>query len=157
SVASALWINDGSGSFQDHAYAANVALSSDGAPEAGMGVAFGDIDHDGTFDFAKTNFSGEPTELYFGASIGFDDRTHRMGLGREALSLLSWSVPLADFDADGSLELFTCNGHVYPQADAPGTGTKYGQPATLWRLPAGGRVLRIEADSASSILAPALG
>ncbi|HUR27856.1 MAG TPA: FG-GAP-like repeat-containing protein, partial [Planctomycetota bacterium] len=135
SVANVLWINDGAGHFVDRAYVANVALSIDGAPEAGMGVAFGDVDRDGSFDFALTNFSGEPTELYFGARVGFDNRTHRLGLGRATLALLSWSAHLADFDADGALELFTANGHVYPQADAPGTGTSYGQAATLWRLP----------------------
>ena len=157
SVANSLWINDGTGRFQDRAYEANVALSLDGAPEAGMGIAVGDIDHDGSFDFALTNFSGEPTELYFGARMGFDNRTHRMGLARESLPLLSWGVHLFDVDADAALELFTTNGHVYPQADAPGTGTTYGQAASLWRLPSEGRVQRIEADSAQSILAPALG
>ncbi len=157
SVANSLWINDGKGVFQDRAYAANVALSIDGAPKAGMGIAVGDIDRDGLFDFALTNFSGEPTELYFGARVGFDNRTYRMGLGRETMALLSWSVQLFDVDADGSLELFTANGHVYPQADAPGTGTSYGQAATLWRLPAQGKVVAVNADGPDSILAPKLG
>ncbi len=157
SVANSLWINDGKGVFQDRAYAANVALSIDGAPKAGMGIAVGDIDRDGLFDFALTNFSGEPTELYFGARVGFDNRTYRMGLGRESMALLSWSVQLFDVDADGALELFTANGHVYPQADAPGTGTSYGQAATLWRLPSQGQVIAVSADGPDSILAPRLG
>ncbi len=157
SVPNWLWINDGSGVFQDRAYAANVALSIDGAPLAGMGVAVGDIDRDGAFDFSVTNFSGEPTELFFGARVGFDNRTHRLGLGRETLALLSWSVHLFDVDADGALELFTANGHVYPQADAPGTGTSYGQAATLRRLPLNGRDVGVGADGPESILAPALG
>jgi len=157
SVANSLWINDGSGRFQDRAYEANVALSIDGAPEAGMGIAVGDIDHDGSFDFALTNFSGEPTELFFGARMGFDNRTHRMGLAKETLPLLSWGVHLLDLDCDGQLELLTANGHVYPQADAPGTGTRYGQEATLWRLPKQGRVQRVEAHGPDSILAPQLG
>jgi hypothetical protein len=157
SVANSLWINDGSGRFSDRAYEANVALSLDGAPEAGMGLAFGDINGDGAFDFALTNFSGEPTELFFGARVGFDNRTHRMGLGKETQALLSWGVHLFDVDADGALELFTVNGHVYPQADAAGTGTSYGQAATLWRLPQTGRVQRVTADGGDSILAPELG
>jgi hypothetical protein len=157
SVANCLWINDGTGKFQDCAYAANVALSMDGAPEAGMGVAFGDVDGDGLFDFALTNFSGEPTELYFGSPRGFDNRTHRLGLGRATLAMLSWSVHLFDVDADGRLELFTSNGHVYPQADAPGTGTRYGQAATLWRIPREGRVVAVAADGPESLLSPELG
>lgn len=157
SMANSLWINDGTGKFQDRAFAANVALSMDGAPEAGMGIAVGDIDRNGGLDFALTNFSGEPTEVFFSAPVGFDNRTYRMGLARESKALLSWSVHLFDVDADGALELFTANGHVYPQADAKGTGTTYGQAATLWRLPPEGRVRLVGADGPDSILAAPLG
>jgi hypothetical protein len=156
SAANALWINDGS--FQDVALSAGVALSPDGAAEAGMGVAPGDVDRDGRVDFALTNFSDEPTALYMGAPVGFQNATHRFGLLRETRKLLSWSVHLEDLDGDGWLELFTTNGHVYPQADAPDTGTSYGQPASLFRLfPREPRIERVEPASAASLLAPALG
>jgi len=142
---------DGACSFADHGYAAGVALSADGRAQAGMGVAAGDVDRDGTLDLAVTNFSDEPTELWFGAPVGFARMTHRMGLLRETRALLSWGVHLADFDGDGSLELATANGHVYPQADEPGTGTRYGQAATLWRI-RGGALERVEPASERSIL-----
>jgi hypothetical protein len=132
-----LWINDGRGTFQDVAYAAGVALSKDGMAEAGMGVAAADVDRDGRLDLCVTNFSGEPTQLYFGAKVGFKSMTHSLGLLRQTRELLSWGVHLADFDGDGWVELFTANGHVYPQADLPGTGTRYHQPPSLWRLRSG--------------------
>jgi len=122
-----------------------------------MGVAAGDVDRDGVLDLAVTNFSGEPTELYFGAKLGFARQTFRFGLQRATRELLSWGVHLADFDGDGWLELFTANGHVYPQADLEGTGTSYGQRATLWHL---GPALGLEAvapHDATSILFPPLG
>lgn len=156
-----LWINDGgldgAVHFQDRAFDADVALSADGHPQAGMGIATGDVDRDGRVDFAVTNFSDEPTELYFGSAQGFTRMTHRFGLGRETKALLSWGVHLVDFDGDGWLELFSANGHVYPQADEPGTGTSYGQPAALWRLMPQAHAARIEPRDPRSILAPKLG
>jgi hypothetical protein len=155
SVANLLLINDGRGSFTDVAYSAGVALSMDGRVEAGMGVAFGDVDHDGDFDFSLTNFSGEPTALYFGHPRGFSNETFRFGLQRETRALLSWSTHLVDFDGDTWLELFTANGHVYPQADQADTGTSYAQADTLWRVIARGEerhLERIEPLHARSLL-----
>ncbi|MFN0009006.1 MAG: CRTAC1 family protein [Planctomycetota bacterium] len=152
-----LLVNDGSGAFRDHAYAAGVALSADGRAEAGMGVAGGDVNRDGRPDLAVTNFSDESTELYFGAPRGFTEMTHRFGLQSQTRHLLSWGVHLVDFDGDGWLELFTTNGHVYPQADREHTGTTYGQPAMLWRLGPSPKAERIEPKSRESILSPVLG
>lgn len=160
SVANLMLINDGRGVFTDVAYSAGVAVSMDGRAEAGMGAAFGDVDRDGDFDFALTNFSGEPTALYFANPRGFSNETFRFGLQRETRALLSWSVHLVDFDGDARLELFTANGHVYPQADLADTGTRYGQAASLWRLFARGaerRLERVAPSGPESILAPELG
>jgi hypothetical protein len=157
SMPNLLLINDGHGVFADRAYAAGVALSSDGRAEAGMGVASGDVNRDGLFDLAVTNFSDEPTELYFGSKRGFTEMTYRYGLQGETRHLLKWGVHLVDFDGDGWLDLFTANGHVYPQADRQHTGTRYGQPATLWHLGPEPRAVRVEPASESSILAPAVG
>ncbi|MCY2960752.1 MAG: CRTAC1 family protein [Planctomycetota bacterium] len=152
-----LLVNDGRGVFTDVARAAGVALSSEGRMQAGMGAAAGDVNRDGLPDFAVTNFSDEATELYFGGAQGFRRMTNAYGLMRETRSLLSWSVHLTDFDGDGWLELFTTNGHVYPQADAPHTGTRYGQPATLWKLGPEPKAVRVEPRAADSILAAAIG
>ncbi|MCY3000434.1 MAG: CRTAC1 family protein [Planctomycetota bacterium] len=158
SVANLLLLNDGRGVFTDVAYSAGVALSMDGRGEAGMGVAFGDVDHDLDLDFALTNFSGEPTSLYLNQKRGFRNETFRLGLQRETNALLSWSVHLEDFDGDGELELFTANGHVYPQADQPDTGTSYAQADTLWHLLVRGdeRGLRrvVPTDPRSILFAP---
>lgn len=129
-----LWINDGHGVFHDRAYEAGVAYSADGRAQAGMGATAGDVNRDGLPDFAVANFSDEPTELFLGRASGFARATYTSGLARETRRLLSWSVHLVDLDGDGWLELVQTNGHVYPQADAPNTGTRYGQPVTAWSL-----------------------
>ena len=122
------------GRFVESGLAAGVALSPDGLAEAGMGIAVGDLDGNGLFDLACTNFSDEPTHLFLATDVGYECATYRTGLAHLTRPLLSWSTHLADFDNDRALELFTANGHVYPQADAEGTGTSYGQPDTLFEL-----------------------
>ncbi|MCZ6597433.1 MAG: CRTAC1 family protein [Planctomycetota bacterium] len=160
SVANLMLINEITGergAFVDQGLIAGVAVNPDGLAEAGMGVAVGDVDRDGRFDFAVTNFSDEPTQLYFGAARGFQNQSYRIGLAHETRRLLSWSAHLVDFDGDGWLELFTTNGHVFPQADEPGTGTRYGQADTLWRLGPLSRVERRWPTARDSILLPQLG
>jgi hypothetical protein len=150
-----LWISDGAGGFSDFAYEAGFALSMDGRPEAGMGLAAGDVNRDGRLDLAITNFSGEPTRLLLGAQQGYTDITYRYGLNAQSRALLSWGAHLIDFDGDGHLELFTANGHVYPQADEALTGTTYAQPDTLWHLGRANRAERVAPQGPSSILAQA--
>lgn len=157
SSANLLLVNDGTGKLVELGYSAGVAYSPDGMPEAGMGVAFGDVNRDGRPDFAVTNFSDEPTQLYFGAPVGFANETFRYGLASQTRRLLSWSVHLADFDGDSWLELFTANGHVYPQADGELTGTSYGQRDTLWRLGPRPKAVPVEPLDERSILAPDVG
>ncbi len=149
-----LLVNDGQGTFRDVARAAGVALSADGRMQAGMGVACADVNRDGLLDFAVTNFSDEPTELYFGSNVGFRRMTHAYGLLRETRSLLSWGVHLVDFDGDGWMELLSANGHVYPQADREHTGTSYGQRATLWKLGPDPKAVPV---AARGLLVPSIG
>ncbi|QDU84291.1 FG-GAP repeat protein [Planctomycetes bacterium Pla163] len=157
SVPNLLFVNDGTGTFAEVGTGAGVAVSTEGMAEAGMGVATGDLDRDGRMDLAVTNFSDEATQLFLGAPVGFRAATYRTGLQRETRRLLSWGVHLVDLDADGRLELFTANGHVYPQADSPNTGTSYAQPDTLWRFGRGLRAEAIPPGGDTSILALARG
>ncbi|HIG12595.1 MAG: CRTAC1 family protein [bacterium] len=152
-----LLVNDGTGVFTNHGYEAGIALSADGNPEAGMGLAAGDVNRDGLFDYAVTNFSDEATALYLGSEMGFIDATFTYGLGNASRPLLSWSAHLVDFDGDGWLELFSANGHVFPAADEPLSGTRYGQADTLWRLGPEPRAQIVEPGGANSILAAKLG
>jgi len=159
SAANRLWINrvGAAGRFEEVALAAGVALSPDGMAEAGMGIAVGDVDRDGRFDLAVTNFSDEPTQLYLAADPGFACASFRTGLASATRRLLSWGAHLVDFDGDGALELFTANGHVYPQADLPGTGTSYGQPDSLFALDLARAARDLAAELPGSALSPALG
>ena len=64
SVANFLFQNQGDGKFREIGVLAGVAYNEDGQAQAGMGVAMGDYDHDGFFDFFVTNFSDDYNTLY---------------------------------------------------------------------------------------------
>jgi len=111
-----------------------------GVAQAGMGVAPGDVDADGDLDLAVTNFSGETHTLYLQEGpLAFRDATARAGLAAPTRPLLGWGVHLQDFDADGALDLFVSNGHVYPQADELPDAAGYAQPAHLFEGRGDGR------------------
>lgn len=153
SSANLLLVNEGDGRLVDRGFEAGVALGMEGQAEAGMGLAAGDVNRDGRPDLALTNFSDEPTSLYLGAPVGFTNATFRLALSAATRHLLSWSIHLEDMDADGWLDLYVANGHVYPQADEPGTGTSYGQADSLFRLLPGEKARPFELES-SALLEP---
>ena len=80
---SALYRNNHDGTFTDMGVAAGCAYSQDGKPQAGMGVAIGDYDRNGTMDIFKTNFAGDTSTLYSNTGDGFcEDKTFASGIGR---------------------------------------------------------------------------
>ena len=99
------------------AIAAGCAYSQDGKPQAGMGIAVGDYDRNGTIDIFKTNFAGDTSTLYANGGKGFcEDRTFAGGIGLNT-RWLGWGVGFLDLDNDGWLDLFLVNGHVYPEVE----------------------------------------
>jgi hypothetical protein len=117
------------GNFEEVGLWSGAALDGMGNPQAGMGLATGDIDSDGRPDLLVTNFSKDVTTFY--RNIGdflFADKTPDLGIGQPTFFSLSWGSELIDFDLDSDLDLFISNGHIYPQADqAPKSGTTYRQ------------------------------
>jgi len=103
-------------------------LSGDGRPQAGMGVDAGDYNGDGLPDLIVTNFSHDYNALYENGPAGvFTDRSYATGVASTAGSYLGWGVKFVDLDNDGRLDIFIANGHVYPEVDKHGLGTRYQQ------------------------------
>ena len=129
-----LWVNQGDGTFRELGVRSGVGHDATGKEQAGMGIGCGDVDGDGRPDLLVTNFSGESNAFY--RSDGkrtFKDASSSSGLGGPSMRTLGWGTALADLDLDGDLDAFVLNGHVYPQADNPGTDTSYAQPDQLYR------------------------
>lgn len=135
-----LWENRGDGKFVEVGYARGVSHDANGKELASMGIACGDWNRDGRQDLFVTTFSGESKVLYASTKGGsFRERSSSAGIAGPSLPMLGWGTAFDDLDLDGDLDLFVLNGHVYPQADAPGTDTSYAQLDQLLRNDGKGR------------------
>jgi hypothetical protein len=136
---SALYRNNHDGTFSDLGVSAGCGYSQDGKPQAGMGLAIGDYDHDGAMDIVKTNFAGDTTSLYRNNGRGAcEDRTFAAGLGRNT-RWLGWGAGFIDLDNDSWLDLFLANGHVYPEVHKLATEAAYKQRKVVYRNLQNGR------------------
>ena len=98
-----------------------------------MGAALGDYDNDGAADLFVTNFEDDYNTLYRNAGDGtFTDVSFDTGLGRISLPFVGFGTVFIDYDNDADLDLYVANGHVYPQIEAAGSGTTYGQTNHLY-------------------------
>ncbi len=113
-----LYRNEGGGVFKEVATWSGAALDENGAAQASMGVAVGDVDGDGIPDLFTTNFSEDFSTLYHGLGAGmFEDVSKASRVGASTFKPLSWGSAFADLDNDGALDLLVANGHIYPQID----------------------------------------
>jgi hypothetical protein len=154
---SALYINNKDGTFKDVGVAAGCAYSQDGKPQAGMGVAAGDYDRNGTIDLFKTNFAGDTSTLYANDGKGLcEDRTFSAGIGLNT-RWLGWGVGFVDLDNDGWLDLFLVNGHVYPEVERLKTEAAYKQRKVVYRNLGKGRFEDITMKLGAPVTTPAAG
>jgi hypothetical protein len=125
--------NRGEGTFEDLSLVSGTALDQNGAPQAGMGVALGDTDGDGSPEIFVTNFESETNTLYRRESgLTFRDVTYEVGLGESSLPYVGFGTCFLDWDADGDLDLFVANGHILDNLDSFSDAVSYRQPNLLY-------------------------
>lgn len=132
-----LFRNRSDGTFEEIAFPAGVALTDDGRPVSGMGVAFLDADNDSRPDAIFTALTGE-TFPFFRNLDGrqFRDWTNVSGLGLASARFAGWGIAVADFNNDGWRDIATANSHV---SDNVGefSADRYRQQNTLFLNSAG--------------------
>ena len=127
SMQNSLWKNNGDGTFTDIGVISMSAFDSHGDGQSGMGTASGDYDGDGWLDLVVTNFSHDLNTVYRNVSGKyFLDESSSVGLVVTQMAL-SWGVDFQDFDLDGDLDLFTANGHIFPEVDDYDVSTRFRQ------------------------------
>jgi hypothetical protein len=117
STPSLLFMNNHDGTFREEGVSRGVALSEDGAEQAGMGVGIGDYDLDGHLDLFKTHFADDSSVLYHNDGTGnFDDVTRTSRVAVET-RYVGWGAGMVDLDNDGLPDLFMVTGSVYPEVE----------------------------------------
>jgi hypothetical protein len=133
-----LYLNNGKGGFDDASFASGYALNEGGRETASMGIAAGDISHNGRIDLFNTTFSDDYKPLYRNdGDANFTDISYQMGIAESTVPFLGWGTAFFDYDNDGWLDLMEANGHVYPQADGLPWGTSWAQRPLLFHNVAG--------------------
>ncbi|MBI1832450.1 MAG: CRTAC1 family protein [Planctomycetes bacterium] len=140
-----LWINRKDGTFSEEAVRRGIAYNIDGHAQAGMGIAFGDVNGDGLFDVFVTHLAEETHTLWQQGPRGlFTDKTVQSGilktaqLGKRASRRgTGFGALFGDFTNAGRLDLAIVNGSVaaqsQPDDDALGPfWSKYGQRNNLF-------------------------
>ena len=125
-----LFVNKGDGTFEDLSLMSGVAVSRDGMPEAGMGVAMGDVDGDGDADMAVANFDVQTNTLYINqGDLFFEDTSAASGFGAASFNYVGFGLIMADFNRDGFMDFFNGTGHTVEIS--PRANVYYEQPDVL--------------------------
>ena len=116
-----------------------VALNEDGMEQAGMGLAVGDYNSDGSLDIFKTHFSDDTNVLYRNdGRAHFDDVTIRAGLGVE-VRFTGWGAGIVDLDNNGLPDIFFVTGSVYPEVEKVLPNYPHKTPRVIFRNLGGGK------------------
>jgi hypothetical protein len=118
STAAILYHNNRDGTFRDVALESGTAFSENGMPQAGMGLAVGDVSGDGQLDVLKTHFADDVPALYRSLGRGlFEDAATATGLSVES-RFVEWGAGMPDLDNDGWPDVVYVTGNVYPEIEA---------------------------------------
>jgi enediyne biosynthesis protein E4 len=129
-----LFINRGNGHFEENGLLAGVGYSAYGRSRSGMGVDAADYDQDGWMDLFVANVDHEMYSLYHNNKDGsFTDMAQATGIASTTRMMSGWGLKFFDYDNDGELDLFLCDGHPDDRIEGRVFGVKYLEPMLLFR------------------------
>jgi hypothetical protein len=132
-VANFLFMNRGSGKFEETGFAAGVAYSEDGRARSGMGVDAADFNQDGWTDLFVANIDEEIFSLYENNHDGtFEDVAMPLGIGMPTRWMSGWGLKFFDYDNDGNLDLILANGFPDDLVDEISSKVTYREPLLLF-------------------------
>lgn len=127
-------MNEGNGVFEDYSFFSGAAVDESGQEGASMGVAAGDYNNDGLPDIYVTAYEQESDELFQNkGEKQFIDMKGPLNFVSATRWLTTWGTGFCDFDSDGFLDIYTVNGHTYPQVEELPNERKYPQGVSFYK------------------------
>ena len=111
-----LWLNQGNMKFKNDAVFWGCSVDDHGIAKAGMGTDSAYLDDDGDAEVIVVNFEGQTDSLFRNERQYFVDSTSEAGLGKGSRAYTRFGVVFADFDNDGTYDLYEANGKVDDKA-----------------------------------------
>ena len=124
---------DGTRRFEEKGYPIGAAYADEGKARGGMGIDWGEF-APGRCAAVVANFATEPLTLLEKDTkrLAFSDSALSVGLAGPSRGSLKFGTLFFDYDNDGRLDLFVCNGHIEPEIAAIQASQTYAQPAQLY-------------------------
>jgi hypothetical protein len=150
-----LYQGDGKGNFVDAGNTSGVAFNENGAAQANMGIAAGDVLHTGRMSLAISHFDNEYAAFYRNdGGMSFTETAVASGIAKGTRGYVGWGDAFVDFDNDGWQDFFLVNGHVYPQVDSAPMGLHYREPKVLFLNERNGKFKDISKQAGAPIQIP---
>ncbi len=130
-MANHLWVNQQNGSFVDEAVLRGAAFDSQGRPQAGMGIAAGDVNGDQVTDLLVTHIEGESNALYLSSRPGiFREESASQQLLIPSYPRTGFATAFTDLNHDTYPDIVIVNGRVkrseQTQPNSDSTWSLYG-------------------------------
>ena len=128
-----LFVNRGTGKWNEIGLASEVGFSANGTPRSGMGVDSADFDGDGKQDLFVANVDQEMFSLYRNdGNEVFSDMAAPQGIAQATRLLSGWGLKFFDYDNDGHVDLFLANGHPDDMVENYSQHVRYKEPLLLF-------------------------
>jgi hypothetical protein len=146
---SLFFLNRGDGTFREVGVQSGLVIDDGGIAFAGMGIDAAYVKNDDQLCVAIGNFAGQPTTLHCHVQVGetyrsgvFTEQSHRAGLARPTLRMVTFGLFFVDADLDGWQDLFMVNGHVVNEERL--RNVPYAQRPQLFRNVGNGTFAEVE-------------
>jgi hypothetical protein len=147
-VSNFLFLNRGKKGFEETGLLAGVGYNTFGRARSGMGVDAADYDQDGFLDLFVANVDQEMYALYHNnKDETFTDVSIPTGIGPTTQFMSGWGLKFFDYDNDGNLDLFLCNGHPDDGVEKRVEHVTYREPLLLFRNTGSGGFKNVSLES----------
>ena len=155
SMANFLFHNNHDGTFTESAYLEGVAVSGDGAAEAGMGTDAAVLRKNGRMDLIVTHLDLQLARLYRNmGELGFEDATFASKISYATYHMSGFGARFFDYDNDGATDLFIANGHVLDNVERYHADTRYAEPKLMFRNNENGVFENVSAQLGEAFILP---
>ncbi|HWL95326.1 MAG TPA: CRTAC1 family protein [Phycisphaerae bacterium] len=126
--------NLGGNKFDEIGAETGIAFDSMGNSTGAMGIDSCDVRNDGSCAIGIGNFANEMTSFYVAGKdpMAFTDMALAEGVGGPSRMFLKFGLFFFDYDLDGRMDLFECNGHIEEEINKVQPSQHYEQPAQLF-------------------------